>query len=84
MLQHKPGILWALDLLNLLSLKIKSLKLNTLLVFYSCDLSVLVYDMVGHVQGRGVRGVSGDLVHLVHGRINGVVKDQSHGLSVRS
>ena len=53
-------------------------------MFYSRDLIVLVYDVVGHVLGRGVRGVGGDLVRLVHGRINGVVKDQSHSLSVCS
>ena len=35
--------------MNLLPLKIKRPNMNTLLVFYSRDLSVLVYD----VQGRG-------------------------------
>ena len=61
---HHYNIPWFFELLPS---KIKRPKMNTLLVFYSLDLSVLVYDVVGHVQGRGVRGFGGDLGHLVHG-----------------
>ena len=37
---------------------------------------MLVADLVVHVQ---VQGVGGDLGHLVHGRVHGVVRDLSHG-----